>query len=52
MDASMPAEQLISDLVYLGGDAIAWMVYLYVGLRLYGLSRRTLYLPRKFYCQS
>jgi hypothetical protein len=41
MDASMPAEKLISDLAYLGGDAIAWMVYLYVGLRLYGLSRRT-----------
>ncbi len=45
MDAIMPAEQLISDLAYLGGDAIAWLVYLYVGVRLYALGRRTGQLP-------
>jgi hypothetical protein len=36
---------LISDLVYLGGNAIAWMAYLYVGVRLYRLGRRTGQLP-------
>jgi hypothetical protein len=45
MDASMPVEKLISGLVYLGGNAIAWLIYLYVGVRLYGLSRRTGQLP-------
>ena len=45
MDPSMPAENLIQDLVYLGGDAIAWIAYLYVGVRLYRLSRRTRQLP-------
>ena len=44
MDASTP-EKLITDLVYLGGDAIAWMAYLYVSVRLYRLSRRTGQLP-------
>ena len=45
MDASTPIGMLISDLVYLGGNAIAWMAYLYVGARLYRLSRRTGQLP-------
>ncbi len=45
MDASTPAENLISYFVYLSGDAIACMVYLYVGVRLYGLGRRTGQLP-------
>jgi hypothetical protein len=45
MDVSAPVERLISDLVYLGGNAIAWMAYLYVGVRLYRLSRRTGQLP-------
>jgi hypothetical protein len=45
MDVSAPVERLISDLAYLSGDAIAWIVYLYVGLRLYGLGRRTGQLP-------
>jgi len=45
MDVSVPAEQLITDLVYLSGNAIACFAYLYVGLRLYGLSRRTGQLP-------
>jgi hypothetical protein len=45
MDASMPVEKWITDLVYLSGNAVAWMVYLYVGVRLYGLSRRTGQLP-------
>jgi hypothetical protein len=45
MDASTPVGMLISDLVYLGGNAIAWMAYLYVGVRLYRLSRRTGQLP-------
>ncbi len=37
----MPVESLISNLVYLVGNAIAWFAYLYVGVRLYALSRRT-----------
>jgi hypothetical protein len=37
----MPVESLISNVVYLGGNAIAWFAYLYVGVRLYALSRRT-----------
>jgi hypothetical protein len=41
----MPVGKLITDLVYLGGDAIAWMAYVYVGVRLYRLSRRTGQLP-------
>jgi len=45
MDPSMPDEMLIQDLVYLGGNAIAWVAYLYVGVRLYRLSRRTGQLP-------
>jgi len=45
MDASTPVGMLISDLVYLGGNAIAWMAYLYVGARLYRLGRRTGQLP-------
>ena len=45
MDASTPVGMLISDLVYLGGNAIAWMAYLYVGVRLYRLGRRTGQLP-------
>jgi hypothetical protein len=45
MDVSTPTGILISDLVYLGGNGIACMVYLYVGVRLYRLSRRTGQLP-------
>ena len=45
MDASMPVDQWITDLIYLGGNAIAWLAYLYVGARLYLLSRRTGQLP-------
>jgi hypothetical protein len=45
MDASMPVEKWISDLVYLSGNAIAWVAYLYVGVRLYRLSRRSGQLP-------
>jgi hypothetical protein len=45
MDASMPTENLISDLVYLTGDGIACFAYLFVGVRLYRLSRRTRQLP-------
>jgi hypothetical protein len=45
MDASMPVEKLISGLVYLSGNAIAWLIYLFVAVRLYGLSRRTGQLP-------
>jgi hypothetical protein len=45
MDVSAPAGKLISDLVYLAGNGIAWIVYLYVGVRLYGLSQRTGQLP-------
>ncbi len=41
----MSAEELTQYLVYLGGDAIAWVAYLYVGVRLYRLSRRTGQLP-------
>jgi len=41
----MPLGQLITDLVYLSGNAIAWGAYLYVGVRLYRLSRRTGQLP-------
>jgi hypothetical protein len=41
MEASIPADQWITDLVYLGGNAIAWFAYLFVGVRLYRLSRRT-----------
>ena len=45
MDLSMPDEKLTTDLVYLGGNAIAWIAYLFAGLRLYLLSRRTRQLP-------
>jgi hypothetical protein len=45
MDASAPVGSLISDVVYLGGNGIAWMAYLFVGLRLYQFSRRTGQLP-------
>ena len=45
MDASMPVSHLTTDLVYLGGNAIACVVYLFVGVRLYRLSRRTGQLP-------
>ena len=45
MDLSTPVETLISDLVYLSGNGIAWLVYLYVGVRLYRLGRRTGQLP-------
>jgi len=41
----MPDEKLTTDFVYLCGDAIAWLAYLYVGVRLYLLSRRTGQLP-------
>ncbi len=41
MDASLPFGKLTTDLVYLGGNAIACLAYLYVGVRLYRLSRRT-----------
>jgi len=41
MDASTPAGKLISDLIYLGGDGIACVAYLYAGVRLHLLSRRT-----------
>ncbi len=45
MDASMPVGKLITDLVYLSGNAIACLAYLFVGVRLYRLSRRTGQLP-------
>ncbi len=45
MDAITPVGKLISDLVYLGGDGIACLAYLFVGVRLYRLSRRTGQLP-------
>ncbi len=45
MDPSMPAENWTQVLVYLGGDAIAWVAFLYVGVRLYRLSRLTRQLP-------
>jgi len=45
MDASTPVGKLITDLVYLAGNGIAWLAYLYVGVRLYRLSRRTGQLP-------
>jgi PAS domain-containing protein len=45
MDASTPVGQWISDLVYLSGDGIACFAYLFVGVRLYRLSRRTGQLP-------
>ena len=41
----MTVGKLTADIVYLGGNAIAWMAYLYVGARLYRLSRRTGQLP-------
>jgi hypothetical protein len=41
MEASAPFGTLITDLVYLSGNAIACFAYLYVGVRLYRLSRRT-----------
>ena len=41
----MPVGKLTADIVYLCGNAIAWMAYLYVGTRLYRLSRRTGQLP-------
>jgi hypothetical protein len=41
----MTVEKLTTDFVYLGGNAIAWAAYLYVGVRLYRLSRRTRQLP-------
>ena len=45
MDASTPFGKLITDLAYLGGNGIAWLAFLYVGARLYRLSRRTGQLP-------
>jgi hypothetical protein len=47
MGTLTPFEKLITDFVYLGGNAIAWMVYLYVGLRLYLLSQRTRQHPER-----
>jgi hypothetical protein len=41
MDASTPVDTLLSVLVYLTGNAIACFAYLFVGVRLYLLSRRT-----------
>jgi len=41
LDASVVVENWVSDLVYLSGDAIACAVYVFVGARLYRLSRRT-----------
>jgi len=38
---STAVENWVSDLVYLGGDGIACAVYVFVGVRLYRLSRRT-----------
>lgn len=37
----MPIEKWLSDLIYLGSEAIACVAYLYVGVRLHLLSRRT-----------
>ena len=45
MDVTTPFGKLVSDLIYLGGNGIACSVYLYVGVRLYRLSRRTGQLP-------
>jgi hypothetical protein len=45
MDASTPVDSLASVLVYLTGNAIAWFAYLYVGVRLYLLNRRTRQTP-------
>jgi hypothetical protein len=45
MDASMPAGAWITELVYFSGNAIACFAYLYVGVHLYRLSRRTGQLP-------
>ena len=45
MDVSTPLGMLITDLVYLSGNGIACFAYLFVGARLYQLSRRTGQLP-------
>jgi len=45
MDASTPVDDLLSVLIYLTGNAIACSAYLYVGVRLYLLSRRTRQTP-------
>jgi len=45
MDLSTAVEKLISDLIYLGGNGIATVVYFYVGARLYRLSQQTGQLP-------
>ncbi len=45
MDPSAPVEKWISDLVYLGGNGVAWAVYLFAGVRLYLLSQRTRQAP-------
>jgi hypothetical protein len=47
MDASAPFGKLIPDLIYLGGNGIACFAYLYVGLLLYQLSRRTRQSPER-----
>jgi len=45
MDASPSADSLASVLTYLGGNAIACFAYLFAGVRLYRLSRRTRQAP-------
>jgi hypothetical protein len=45
MDASTPVDDLLSVLIYLTGNAIACFAYLFVGVRLYLLSRRTRQTP-------
>ena len=45
MDASAPVDSLVSILIYLTGNAIACFAYLYAGVRLYRLSRRTCQTP-------
>jgi hypothetical protein len=45
MDASTPVDSLASVFIYLTGNAIACFAYLYVGVRLYRLSRRTRQTP-------
>ena len=45
MDASTPVDDLLSVFIYLTGNAIACFAYLYVGVRLYRLSRRTRQTP-------
>jgi len=45
MDVSTPVDELLSVVIYLTGNAIAWIAYLYVGVRLYSLSRRTRQTP-------